>query len=266
MPVISAELRSDLVSTAHELADAAREATLLHFRAATLSAETKETTHFDPVTVADRLSEERMRAILARRRPDDAILGEEYGKKSGSTGLTWVLDPIDGTRGYLSGTPTWGVLISVADETGPIYGVIDQPYIRERFEGGLGIARVCGPSGEAALKCRPARPISDAILFSTFPEVGTQAEGEAFRRVASQVRLTRYGTDCYAYALIAAGMIDLVIEAGLQAYDVQAPIAVIEAAGGVVTDWKGNPCSQGGQILAAANRDIHAEALALLNR
>lgn len=266
MRVISAELRSDLVSTAHELADAAREATLLHFRAATLSAETKETTHFDPVTVADRLSEERMRAILARRRPDDAILGEEYGKKSGSTGLTWVLDPIDGTRGYLSGTPTWGVLISVADETGPIYGVIDQPYIRERFEGGLGIARVSGPSGEAALKCRPARPISDAILFSTFPEVGTQAEGEAFRRVASQVRLTRYGTDCYAYALIAAGMIDLVIEAGLQAYDVQAPIAVIEAAGGVVTDWKGNPCAQGGQILAAANRDIHAEALALLNR
>lgn len=265
MPVLSAELQSDLVATAHELADAAREATLLHFRAASLSAETKEVARFDPVTVADRLSEEHMRAILARRRPDDAILGEEFGPRHGTSGLTWVLDPIDGTRGYLSGTPTWGVLISVADDTGPIYGLIDQPYIRERFEGGFGIARVVGPSGEARLSCRPARPLAEAILFSTFPEVGTEAEASAFRRVSARARLTRYGTDCYAYALVAAGMIDLVVEAGLQAYDVQAPIAVIEAAGGIVTDWQGGPCAQGGQILAAANRSIHAEALALLN-
>jgi histidinol phosphatase-like enzyme (inositol monophosphatase family) len=206
-----------------------------------------------------------MRAILARRRPDDAILGEEFGPKAGTSGLTWVLDPIDGTRGYLAGTPTWGVLISVADETGPIFGLIDQPYIRERFEGGLGIARVVGPSGEAPLKCRPARALAEAILFSTFPEVGTTAEGAAFRRVAARARLTRYGTDCYAYALVAAGMIDLVIEAGLQAYDVQAPIAVIEAAGGIVTNWQGGACAQGGQILAAANPAIHAEAMALLN-
>jgi histidinol phosphatase-like enzyme (inositol monophosphatase family) len=265
MPVISDDLKADIVSTAHELAEAAREATLLHFRAAGLSAETKEMERFDPVTVADRLSEERMRAILARRRPDDAILGEEFGPKAGTSGLTWVLDPIDGTRGYLAGTPTWGVLISVADETGPIFGLIDQPYIRERFEGGLGIARVVGPSGEAPLKCRPARALAEAILFSTFPEVGTTAEGAAFRRVAARARLTRYGTDCYAYALVAAGMIDLVIEAGLQAYDVQAPIAVIEAAGGIVTNWQGGACAQGGQILAAANPAIHAEAMALLN-
>lgn len=265
MAELSAETIQDLVSTAHELADAARLATLLHFRRTDLDAENKETERFDPVTVADRLSEERMRAILTTRRPEDGILGEEFGTVEGRSGLTWVLDPIDGTRGYLSGTPTWGVLISVADANGPIYGLIDQPYIRERFEGGFGRARVVGPSGEATLRCRPPRPLSEAILFSTFPEVGTAEEGAAFRRVSTQARLTRYGTDCYAYGLIAAGMIDGVIEAGLQAYDVQAPIAVIEAAGGIVTDWTGGPCHHGGRVLAAANREIHAEMLALLN-
>ena len=262
---VSQDEAAELVATAHALADAAREATLAHFRQAGLSAETKETDRFDPVTVADRLSEERMRAILAARRPRDGILGEEYGPKAGTSGLTWVLDPIDGTRGYLSGTPTWGVLISVRDETGPIYGIIDQPYIRERFEGGLGRAEVNGPSGRAVLAVRPARPLSQAILFSTFPEVGTAEEGAAFRRVAPKAKLVRYGTDCYAYALIAAGQIDLVIEAGLQAYDVQAPIAVIQAAGGIVTDWQGRPAHDGGQILAAASPALHAEALALLN-
>jgi histidinol phosphatase-like enzyme (inositol monophosphatase family) len=258
-------LADELVATAHELADVARVATLSHFRSRDLAADTKETERFDPVTAADRLSEERMRAVLARRRPEDGILGEEFGPVAGNSGLTWVLDPIDGTRSYLSGTPTWGVLISVRDETGPLYGIIDQPYIRERFEGGLGRARVVGPMGEAALATRAPRPLSQAILFSTFPEVGTQAEEAAFRRVAPKARLVRYGTDCYAYALIAAGQIDLVIEAGLQAYDVQAPIAVIEAAGGIVTDWQGRPAHDGGQILAAANPAIHAEALALLN-
>jgi len=262
---VSTALAAELVATAHELADVARVATLSHFRTRSLVAETKETHRFDPVTAADRLSEERMREVLARRRPTDGILGEEYGSVAGSSGLTWVLDPIDGTRGYLAGTPTWGVLVSVRDAEGVLFGIIDQPYIGERFEGGLGRSLVRGPMGEAALGVRAARPLSQSILFSTFPEVGTADEGAAFRRVASQAKLVRYGTDCYAYALIAAGQIDLVIEAGLQAYDVQAPIAVIEAAGGIVTDWHGRPALEGGQILAAANRAVHAEALALLN-
>jgi histidinol phosphatase-like enzyme (inositol monophosphatase family) len=265
MAKLDAGLAQDLMATAAALADAARVATLAHFRGAGLTADTKETDRFDPVTVADRLSEQEMRAILAQRRPDDGILGEEYGTTAGTSGLIWVLDPIDGTRGYLSGTPTWGVLISVADDSGPIYGIIDQPYIGERFEGGLGRAEVNGPMGRHVLATRAARPLSEAILFTTFPEVGLPAEGEAFRRVASKARLVRYGMDCYAYALIAAGQIDLVIESGLKAYDVQAPIAVIEAAGGIVTDWQGNPCPQGGQVLAAANARIHAEAMALLN-
>ncbi|MBN8632008.1 MAG: inositol monophosphatase family protein [Rhodobacterales bacterium] len=262
---ISEALASELIATAHELADVARVATLSYFRSRDLAAETKEIERFDPVTAADRLSEERMREVLARRRPQDGILGEEFGARAGSTGLTWVLDPIDGTRGYLSGTPTWGVLISVRDAERVLYGIIDQPYIGERFEGGLGRALTKGPMGEVPLGVRSARPLAQSILFSTFPEVGTSEEGAAFRRVASGAKLVRYGTDCYAYALIAAGQIDLVIEAGLQAYDVQAPIAVIEAAGGIVTDWQGRPALEGGRILAAASRELHAEALALLN-
>ena len=201
MPDLSAQTKDSLIDTAHALAGAARLATLRHFRRFDLSAETKETERFDPVTIADRESELRMREILAERRPDDAILGEEFGPKAGTSGLTWVLDPIDGTRGYLSGTPTWGVLISVADETGPIYGLIDQPYIQERFEGGFGVARVVGPMGEAPLKCRAPRDLSQAIVFSTFPEVGTPDECRAFARVS-------------AGSPIPGGITDVAIDAG----------------------------------------------------
>ncbi|MCB2115272.1 MAG: inositol monophosphatase family protein [Rhodobacteraceae bacterium] len=262
---LSTSDQSSLIETAHALADAARVETLKHFRAEGLDADNKVTTHFDPVTVADRASERAMRAILAARRPGDAILGEEFAATPGTSGLTWVLDPIDGTRSYMSGTPTWGVLISVRDASGPLYGIIDQPFIGERFEGGFGRAEVTGPTGRHALRTRTPRPLSEAILFTTFPEVGIPEEGAAFNRVKAKARLTRYGLDCYAYALIAAGQIDLVIEAGLQAYDVQAPIAVIGAAGGIVTDWQGRPAHDGGRILAAANAAVHAEALALLN-
>ncbi|MBD3765370.1 MAG: inositol monophosphatase family protein [Rhodobacterales bacterium] len=264
---MNARDRQEILETAAELADAARAATLAHFRTAGgIAAESKEAARFDPVTVADRAAEDAMRAILARRRPQDAVLGEERGAVAGTSGLTWVLDPIDGTRGYLSGTPTWGVLIAVTGPDGaPIYGLIDQPFIGERFEGGLGRAETRGPGGTRPLRCRAPRPLDQAILFSTFPEVGTDEERAAFDRVRDAVRLTRYGMDCYAYALVAAGQIDLVIEAGLQAYDVAAPIAVIEAAGGIVTDWQGGPCPQGGQVLAAANASVHAAALALLN-
>lgn len=257
--------RAALWAAAHAAADAAREATLLHFRAEGLSAETKEADRFDPVTVADRLAEARIRAVLAERRPQDGILGEELGGHGGASGLTWVIDPIDGTRSYLSGTPTWGVLIALADAEGrPVMGIIDQPYIGERFAGGWGEAWLQGPMGRRALRCRGPRPLDQAILFSTFPEVGTAEEGAAFRALSRAVRLTRYGLDCYAYALVAAGQIDLVVEAGLEAYDIQAPMAVIEAAGGIVTDWRGRPAHRGGRVLAAANREVHAAALAIL--
>lgn len=255
----------EIVKTAHALADAARAAILPYFRADNLTADNKLAERgFDPVTEGDRAAERAMRDILERERPDDSILGEEFGHKPGTSGLTWVLDPIDGTRGFLSGTPTWGVLIAVSDASGPIYGIVDQPYIGERFEGGLGRAEVRGPLGLRPLRTRGDAPLSEAILFTTFPEIGTEAEGTAFRAVSRSVKLTRYGTDCYAYALLAAGQIDLVIEAGLQSYDIQAPIALIEAAGGIITNWEGGPLHDGGRALAAAGKTQHEAAMALL--
>ncbi|MEM9344206.1 MAG: inositol monophosphatase family protein [Pseudomonadota bacterium] len=261
---MSPQTVSALVATAHRMADAARPETLKHFRQPTLQVDSKAA-DFDPVTVADRSAEAAMRAILEAERPDDGILGEEYGAKDGTTGLTWVLDPIDGTRGYIAGTPTWAVLIAIADETGPIYGIIDQPYIGERFEGGFGRASVTGPTGETALGARAPRRLDEAIILTTFPEVGSPEEGAAFHRVAAETRLTRYGMDAYGYALLAAGQVGLVIESGLQTYDYAAPAAVIRAAGGIVTNWQGDPSLESGQILAAANEDLLQQALVRLS-
>ncbi len=264
---LSDATKATLIRVAHRLADAARPETLRHFRSG-IAPDDKDMSgkRFDPVTEADRASERAMRIILAAERPDDGILGEEYGHVTGSSGLTWVLDPIDGTRGYISGTPTWGVLIAVADAAGPLFGIIDQPFIGERFEGGFGRAVVNGPTGAHPLKTRAARALSQATILSTFPEIGTDAERRAFQAVTAQTRLTRYGMDCYGYALLAAGQVDLVVEAGLHAYDIHAPIAVITAAGGIVTNWLGGPAQDGGRVLAAANAAIHADALAILRR
>lgn len=250
-------------SVAEALADAARPITLAHFRSSDLATESKRA-EFDPVTEADRSAERAMRDILARLRPDDGILGEEFPPVESKTGWTWVLDPIDGTRGFISGTPTWGVLIALSDASGPKLGIIDQPFTGERFMGGLGRAQHQGPGGSTPMAVRADRPLSEATLFSTFPEVGSPAEGAAFARVANDVRLVRYGTDCYAYGLLALGQIDLVIEAGLQPYDIAGPIAVIEAAGGIVTNWSGGPAHNGGQVLAAATPELHQAAVARL--
>lgn len=262
---ISAEQADRIVQVAHRLADAARLETLRLFRSPALRPDNKASAGFDPVTEADRASERAMRAILEAERPLDAILGEEYGPRSGSSGLTWVLDPIDGTRAFMAGAPSWGVLIGVTDGQGPIYGLIDQPHLDERFEGGFGRAWLAGRGARQSLAVRQGVELADATLMSTYPEVGSPQEQRSFRRVADRVRLVRYGLDCYAYALLAAGHVDLVIEAGLQAYDVVAPIALIEAAGGVVSDWQGGPAHHGGRIVAAASRELHAQALDLLN-
>ncbi len=266
MTKFTSDQAADLWSVAERMADAAREAILPHFRSTGgLAADNKLAEGFDPVTVADRAAETAMRDVLADLRPDDGILGEEHGTVHGSSGLTWVLDPIDGTRSFISGTPTWGVLIALSDDTGPVMGMIDQPYVGERFMGGLARCSWMGPGRNDPLGTKATTDLSKAILFSTFPEIGTDAQRAAFQRVTPHVQLTRYGCDCYAYALLAAGQIDLVIEAGLNAYDIQAPIAVIEAAGGVVTQWDGSPAHHGGTALAAATPELHTAAMALLN-
>ncbi len=234
-----AQTQTELTRVAEALADAARQAILPYFRADGLDADNKLADGFDPVTEGDRAAEQAMRNLLAERRPQDAILGEEFGNTPGTSGLTWVLDPIDGTRGFLSGTPTWGVLIAVGDAQGPQLGIIDQPYIKERFFGCGDTAWVDGPLGRRTLKTRAARPLAEATILTTFPEVGDKTEETAFHALAKECRLTRYGMDCYGYALVAAGQVDLVVEAGLQAYDIQGPLAVVEAAGGIVTNWQG---------------------------
>lgn len=253
-----------IIDTAHAMADAARAAILPLFRTG-LTADNKRPADFDPVTEADRAAEMAMRAVLAERRPQDAILGEEYGLQPGTSGLTWILDPIDGTRAFLCGTPSWGVLIGLSDGQAIRYGIIDQPYTGERFEGGLGRARLLSAAGERKLQVRNGVALDQALLMTTYPEVGTPDEAAAFHRVAKRVRLTRYGLDCYAYGLLALGQIDLVIEAGLQSYDIAGPLAVIEAAGGIVSNWQGGPAFEGGQVIAAASPELHKAAVALLN-
>ncbi|MEO0359171.1 MAG: inositol monophosphatase family protein [Pseudomonadota bacterium] len=213
------DLHDDLLRVAHLAADAADAETLKWFRSTHLKADNKLDAGFDPVTQADRAAERAMRTVLQRERPDDAILGEEDGYTDGTSGLTWVLDPIDGTRGYLCGTPTWGTLIAVGPDTGPTVGLIAQPFTDERFTGRPGHAQWTWRGDTRDISVRGTTDLDQALIFSTFPEVGTPAEAAAFHAVAGQCLLTRYGTDCYAHGLLAAGQIDLVIEAGLALVD-----------------------------------------------
>ncbi|MEM1382696.1 MAG: histidinol-phosphatase [Pseudomonadota bacterium] len=260
------DIESDL-ALAHRLADAAAAETLPRFRAVDLVADNKAQDGFDPVTAADKAAEAAIRAVLAKERPDDAVFGEEEARRPGRSGRTWVIDPIDGTRGFVSGIPLWTTLIALDDGIRGVLGVVDQPYIGERFVGCL-----IGPTGAqlhrgglpATIATRRAERLSDATLMTTDPALFSEVETPRFEAVRTACRLTRYGADGYGYALLAAGQIDLVIESGLSAYDIAAPKVVVEAAGGVVTGWTGGDCRWGGQVLAAATPRLHAQALAML--
>ncbi len=255
------------LSVAHRLADAARPLALQHFRAATLAVEDKSTPDqsYDPVTMADRAIEAEMRQILADLRPDDGVLGEEFDPTPSRSGITWVLDPIDGTRAFICGLPTWGVLIAVNDGTRPVIGIMDQPFTGERFTGTAAIAQLAHADGTRALHTRATAALGDAVLCCTDPTMfKTEAERAAFAAISQATRLTRYGTDCYAYAMLAAGQVDLVVESSLKPYDIQAMMPIVQGAGGIVTDWRGGDPQHGGQALAAATPALHAAALAAL--
>ncbi|MGF1445685.1 MAG: inositol monophosphatase family protein [Pikeienuella sp.] len=259
----------DLVDVAHRMADAGGRAARSYFRTRTLSAENKAADGFDPVTVADRASEAEIRAVATVLRPEDGILGEEDAPRSGQSGLTWIIDPIDGTRAFISGLPTWGVLIALDDGAQGRIGVVDHPALGERFLGVIGDtasrAEMTTAGGQRhKLAVRACSGLGAATLFTTDPGLFGGADQAAFSKVQAAVRLTRYGVDCYAYALLAMGQIDLVIEAGLQAYDIAAPAVLVRAAGGIVTDWQGGDPRWGGKIVAAGDPRVHSEALALL--
>jgi histidinol phosphatase-like enzyme (inositol monophosphatase family) len=249
---------------ARRLADAARVVALPLFRTA-LDAESKHSGGFDPVTRADREVEAALRALIAAERPGDGVRGEEHAETASSTGRTWILDPIDGTRAFISGLPTWTVLIALAGPEGPALSVIDQPFTGERFSGVRGGGAWFERGGaREEIRANGGARLAEATGSTTDPFLFEGAEAEAFARARSAARLMRYGLDAYGYAQIAMGGVDFVIESGLQPWDVAALIPVLEGAGGVVTDWQGRPRPESGQVLAAANRALHAELVALL--
>ena len=252
---------------AHLLADRAGAAILPYFRKS-VAAENKAKTGFDPVTAADVAAEKVIRKVLAEHCPHDGIVGEELGTKAGASCFTWVIDPIDGTRAFMTGYPLWGVLIGLLEGDAAVLGMMDQPFTGERFWGSSKGAFMRIGSGKASrIKTRPCHSLAQAVLASTSPEMfKTRDEKASFARVAKAVRMTRFGGDCYAYAMLAAGNIDLVVEASLKAVDIAALIPIIERAGGCVTTWDGKPATNGGQIVAAGDPAIHAAAMALLTR
>ncbi|MEM7743686.1 MAG: histidinol-phosphatase [Pseudomonadota bacterium] len=259
-----------LAQLADRLANAAATETLRRFRDPALSTDDKDKGEgFDPVTAADQAAEAAMRAVLATERPDDGILGEEEAQTHGTSGLTWVLDPIDGTRAFILGLPVWGTLIALDDgQTGRV-GIIDQPFLGERYcgiwDGTSSRAWLHRGGTEQPLVTRKGVELAEAGCFTTDPFLFQGPEWSVFERLRTGVRLMRYGIDCYAYGLLALGHVDLVVETGLQAYDIAAHIPIIRAAGGVVTNWQGGDCRWGGQVVAAGSEALHAEALELLN-
>lgn len=255
----------DFEAFVERLADAAGEAVLPFFRTH-IGVENKGGARgFDPVTAADHAGEAAMRQIIKATFPDHGILGEEFGREGEDAEYCWVLDPIDGTRAFITGLLAWGTLIGLLRNGRPVYGVMSQPFTRERFLGDGGSARYRGPTGQRKLRVRPCASIEDAVLSATSPRLFEGADLTAFEAIEARARHTRFGGDCYAYCMLAAGQIDLVVEAGLQPYDIVALIPIIEGAGGVVTDWNGGPPASGGRIIAAGDRRLHAQALEILS-
>lgn len=260
-----AKIDSATIAFANRLADASGAVIRPFFRQA-IAITDKGEAAFDPVTEADRLAEEAIRAIIRRERPGDAILGEEHGLEPGTSGRTWVIDPIDGTRAFITGQPLWGTLIALEEEGARVLGIIDQPVLRERFIGYRGTSEMHSPQGVVPLKTRACARLSEAVVSTTHPwSYFAEDERAAFERVAGAARMSRFGGDCYAYAMLAAGHIDIIVEAGLKQWDVAALIPVIENAGGLVTDWNGAPVSNNGRVIAAGDARSHAQAIALLN-
>jgi histidinol phosphatase-like enzyme (inositol monophosphatase family) len=256
--------KMQLVSLAKRVASIGGEKALSYFRDSDLRTHNKDSDGFDPVTQADVASEDSMRSYIRAVRPDDTIIGEEKGTSRGSSEYSWVLDPIDGTRAFISGIPVWTVLVSVSKNDIPICGVIHQPFTKEIFVGGFGVSEYIRDGFSLETTARSCKQLKNAFLTSTFPEIGSLIERNAFEKVSKSVKITRYGLDAYAYALLASGHIDIVMEAGLKPYDIQAPISVIEAAGGVVTNWTGGSPLDGGQVLACGDKYLHEKIVTML--
>jgi myo-inositol-1(or 4)-monophosphatase len=254
-----------LLATAHTLADRAGAVILPHFRTGFVI-DHKGGDLFDPVTAADRGAELAIREVLAQLHPAHGIFGEEYGALRADAEYCWVVDPIDGTRAFIVGQPLWGILIGLKRDGVPVLGVMDQPFVGERFFSGERASFLRRGETTKPMRTRICPSLGDALLTASSPDLfTTNEERERFERLARTVRLRRFGGDCYNYCLLALGQVDLVVEAGLHIYDILPLIPIIERAGGIVTTWDGGSAADGGRIIAAGDRRLHEAALELLS-
>jgi myo-inositol-1(or 4)-monophosphatase len=254
-----------LIAFANRLADASGAVIRPYFRQRIEVVHKPGRAPFDPVTEADKGGERAIRAIIERERPEDGILGEEYGETPGKNGLRWVLDPVDGTRGFITGRHEWGSLIALEENEVPVLGILDQPVLGERFIGVNGRSHLIEGGKRTPLKVRECAEIEDAILCATDPSAYFSPEQQAgFQRVNNAARMTRYCGDCYLFAALALGFVDIIIEANFNRWDVAALIPLVEGAGGIITAWDGGDCRDGKSILACGDARIHEEAIKLL--
>jgi histidinol phosphatase-like enzyme (inositol monophosphatase family) len=265
----------DFAAFVERLAQVSSEVIIPFFRSAIRAEDKSKGGVFDPVTEADRAAEVAMRRLIGQTFPAHGVIGEEYGRDRPEAEDVWVLDPIDGTKSFISGLPLWGTLIGLMHRGRPVYGMMSQPFTRERYFGdgkrarwrGLALPRGDGANGEwtnRTLRARACPSLAEATLMTTSPLLFGEDDRAAYRRVEKPARLTRYGGDCYAYCMLASGFVDVVIEANLKPYDIVALVPIIEGAGGVVTNWEGGPAAAGGRIIAAGDLRVHEEAMKLL--
>jgi myo-inositol-1(or 4)-monophosphatase len=224
----------------------------------------KDAAGFDPVTSADHAIETVLRKMIHERYPDHGIVAEEQGNERPNSRFTWFIDPIDGTRSFMMGSPLWGTLVGLTEDGKPIFGLLSQPFLEEVFFGAPSGSWLISASGRQRLQSRACTELAQAALASTHPDMFPGEAGDKYKALAARCLMHRYGGDCYNYAMLAAGFIDLVVEGGLKPFDIVPVIPILEGAGCVVTDWEGRPPLAGGNVVAAATRELHAQTLAVL--
>jgi myo-inositol-1(or 4)-monophosphatase len=253
----------ELEDFAFELAHTAGGIAQAHFRQP-IEVENKSANAFDPVTNADRAIERVLRTAIVARYPEHGIVAEEEGERAGAGEYTWYIDPIDGTRAFMTGSPLWGTLIGLTRRVKPLFGLLVQPVLEEVFFGGPTGSWLIKPERRDRLRTRGCQTLATAVLTSTHPDLFIGHGAVAFRKLSDQCLLTRFGGDCYNYAMLAAGHLDLVVESQLKPYDIVPLIPVLEGAGCIVTDWQGGSPLAGGDVVAAGSRELHRAALAVL--